>query len=279
MHPPERAAAAEGGAGSWLAARLARGYGFGDPRAWRLFLHYFRPHGRTLLGYAIGASLVSMLLLPVVWLVRYAFDHAIPAADVDLLCGIGAAIVAVRLLGTVLSLTLRRTIVGVIKRSVTRLREDLLEHVYLAPRDQMSRADLDRLQTRIVQDTERVDVMGNALLSGRAAGPVLERGAGGDADVVQPRPGAAGAAAAAGGLAGGRVHQPLRVARRAPLPGRVRVVQQGHVVRAAPAGPHPRAGLRGRGDRAAEGRDRRVARRAARGCPGASRCTARCRRP
>jgi ATP-binding cassette subfamily B protein len=166
MRPPERVAGAGEGAWARLAARLARGYGFGDPRAWRLFLRYFRPHRRTLLGYAVGASLVSLLLLPVVWLVRYAFDHAIPAADVALLCGIGAAIVGVRLLGTLLSLTLRRTVVGVIKSAVTRLREDLLEHVYLAPRDQMSRADLDRLQTRIVQDTERVDVMSNALLSG-----------------------------------------------------------------------------------------------------------------
>ncbi len=165
MSQPERGAAS-GGALSRVAARLARGYGFGDPRAWRLFLHYFRPHRHRLLGYALGASIVSLLLLPVIWLVRYAFDHAIPDADVGLLCAIGAAIVGVRLVGTVLSLTLRRTVVGVIKRAVTRLREDLLEHVYLAPRDQMSRADLDRLQTRIVQDTERVDVMSNALLSG-----------------------------------------------------------------------------------------------------------------
>jgi ATP-binding cassette subfamily B protein len=166
MRPPEAAPAVRGGALPRLLAQFARGYGFGDPRAWRLFLRYFRPHARTLFGYALGASLVSLMLLPVVWLVRYAFDRAIPAADIGLLGAIGAAIVAVRLVGTLLSLALRRTVVAVIKAAVSRLREDLLAHVYLAPREQMSRADLDRLQTRIVQDTERVDVMSNALLSG-----------------------------------------------------------------------------------------------------------------
>jgi ABC-type multidrug transport system fused ATPase/permease subunit len=167
MPPPDPVVAVPAGRpSSRVAARFARGYGFGDPRAFALFVHYFKPYRRMLLGYAVGASLVSMLLLPVIWLVRRAFDHAIPAGDVTQLCRIGAAIVGVRMLGTLLSLSLRRTIVAIIKRAVTRLREDLLAHVYLAPRDQLSRADLDRLQSRIVQETERVDVMSNALLSG-----------------------------------------------------------------------------------------------------------------
>jgi ABC-type bacteriocin/lantibiotic exporter with double-glycine peptidase domain len=149
-----------------LAEVAARGYGFADRRALGLFLHYVRPHRGALLAYALGAAAVSLLLLPVVWLVRHAFDVAIPRSDVALLAGIGAAIVGVRLAGTLASLALRRHVVGIIKRMVMRLREELLEHVYLSPREQMSRADLDRLQTRIVQDTERVDVMSNALLSG-----------------------------------------------------------------------------------------------------------------
>jgi len=87
MPPPDSSAAAPaGGLVARIAAHLARAYGFGDPRAWTLFLRYFSPHRRMLLGYAIGASLVSMLLLPVVWLVRHAFDHAIPAGDVARLC-------------------------------------------------------------------------------------------------------------------------------------------------------------------------------------------------
>ncbi len=149
-----------------MLATIAARYGFQDPAAWALYWRYFGPHARGLAGYAAGATLVSLLLLPVIALIRYAFDHSIPDGNMLQLAGIGAGIVVVRLLGTITSLGLRRHIVGIIKQAVTQLREDLLEQLYLTSREQLSRADVDRLQTRIVQDTERVDVMSNALLSG-----------------------------------------------------------------------------------------------------------------
>jgi ATP-binding cassette, subfamily B, bacterial len=148
-----------------VAGLIAGRVGIGQERSWRLFWRYFRPQRGALVLYALGASLVSFLLVPVVWLVRLAFDTAIPGRDVATLCWIGLAIVAVRCVGTAATLGLRRWIVSIIKRAVTRLREDLLEKLYLTPREQLSRADVDLLQTRIVQDTERVDVMSNALMS------------------------------------------------------------------------------------------------------------------
>ncbi len=145
---------------------LAQRYGFADPRAWRLFARYFSPYRGALLGYAVGATVVSLLLLPVILLVRYAFETALPQGDVKKLAIIGGVIIAIRLVGTAASLALRMQVVRVIKGAILTMRSDLIEQVYASSRDNLTRADLDRLQSRIVQDTERVDGLGNALLSG-----------------------------------------------------------------------------------------------------------------
>jgi ATP-binding cassette, subfamily B, bacterial len=149
----------------WLAG-LARRYGFVDARSWPLFARYFRPYRLGLLAYAVGAALVSLLLLPVVLLVRHAFETTLPAGDVGGLAAAGALIVGIRLCGTAASLALRMKVVRIIKSAVMRMREDLLELVYASSREKLTKADVDRLQTRIVQDTERVDALGNAILSG-----------------------------------------------------------------------------------------------------------------
>jgi ATP-binding cassette subfamily B protein len=166
--PPDAGA---GGAGSRSAPvrileTVAARYGFRDRRSWRLFASYYRPHLWGLAVYALGAAVVSFLVLPVMLLVKHAFEHAIPEGRVGLLVALGAGIVGIRLAGTVAGLALRMHVVRIIKSAIRRMREDLLEQLYQRPREQFTQADVDRLQTRIVQDTERVDTMSNALLSG-----------------------------------------------------------------------------------------------------------------
>ena len=140
--------------------------GFGGPEAWRLFSRYFGPHRNALLVYAVAAALPAVAIVPVLLLVRFAFDTAIPQSDVTLLIGVGAAIVLIRLVGSGAALGLRLYIVRLTKSTVARMRADLLERLYQIERSALTRADVDRLQNQVVQDTERLDVLIGSLLSG-----------------------------------------------------------------------------------------------------------------
>ena len=137
-----------------------------DVRAWKYFLGYYRPYAGKLLGYTLIAGFQSALIVPVFYLVRFAFDVAIPKGNVTMLVYAGLGIVLVRLVSGLLMLGSRRLIVRLIKSAITRLRNDLVVKLYSLSREFHNRADLNQLHTRLVQDTERMDNVSNTLFSG-----------------------------------------------------------------------------------------------------------------
>jgi ABC-type multidrug transport system fused ATPase/permease subunit len=137
-----------------------------DRAALRLFMGYYRRRVARLLVFTAGAALQSMLVLPVLVLIQYAFDQAIPGADVASLVRVGAAIILIRITGTLLSLALRSQVLHTIKGAVTELRRDLVSRLYRLSHRYYASADLALLHTRIVQDSERVDLLSNTLFSG-----------------------------------------------------------------------------------------------------------------
>ena len=72
--------------------------------AWDYFIGYYRSRWIALGSYALAASLQSLLVLPVLALIRYAFDTAIPQGQITRLLLIGAAILLIRLIGSVAGL-------------------------------------------------------------------------------------------------------------------------------------------------------------------------------
>lgn len=136
-----------------------------DRDALHLFAHYYRNHGRRLLVYALAASVQSLFVLPILFLIRLAFDQAIPQGEVDTLITIGIAIIAVRAVYSLTGLGLRFYILKLIKGAVGELRRDLLERLYTLERDYFGHADLDKIHARIVLDSERFDNLSNRLLS------------------------------------------------------------------------------------------------------------------
>jgi ABC-type multidrug transport system fused ATPase/permease subunit len=137
-----------------------------DWGAVRFFLGYYRPRLARLLLFTFGAAVQSLLVLPVLALIRFAFDRAIPGRDVGGLVRVGLAIILVRAAGTVISLALRSHVLHTIKSAVTEMRRDLVARVYRLSHRYFVRADLAVLHTRIVQDSERVDQLSNTLFSG-----------------------------------------------------------------------------------------------------------------
>jgi ABC-type multidrug transport system fused ATPase/permease subunit len=139
--------------------------GLFDRGAWRYFYSYYRAERGRLLVYAVVASAQSQLVLPILFFIRYAFDVAIPKAQISLLLGIGFAILLTRAVNSAISLYMRALILRITKGAVCQMRIDIVRRLYSLSREFYAGADSDTIHTRIVQDTERVDNMSNSLLS------------------------------------------------------------------------------------------------------------------
>lgn len=137
-----------------------------DRAAFRMFLGYYRSRVGRLLVFTFGATVQSMLVVPVLALVSVAFDRAIPTGDIALLVRLGAGIIVLRVAGAALSLALRSQVLHTIKGAVTELRRDLVSRLYRLSHGYYANADVALLQTRLVQDSERVDHFSNTLFSG-----------------------------------------------------------------------------------------------------------------
>lgn len=134
-------------------------------QAWEYFARYYRGL-YTRLGFSslISASQV-VLILPVILLVKYAFDIVIPEGKINMLVAIGIAIFLLRLINSGVSLWVRQMNITLINTAVFRLRSGLLHRLYSLPRSFYTREDHRILHARIVQDSERLTHLSNALIS------------------------------------------------------------------------------------------------------------------
>ena len=136
-----------------------------DGRAWRFLSRYFVPRWPALLLCVAIASMQSVLVLPALYLVRRAFDTALPQGDIAMLGWIGLGLLAARAANSGVGLLTRWLSLRLVKEAISRLRQDLLAELYALSRAFHRRADADRWQTRLVMETERIDTMSAALLS------------------------------------------------------------------------------------------------------------------
>lgn len=136
-----------------------------DHDAWRHFSHYLQGRVPALLLNSSIAAAQSLLVLPVLYLIRYTFDEAIPAGDAGLLIAIGAGIILIRAVESGIALGLRFANLKIIKGAVRDMRHDIVARLYDLSRDFHSRSDRNQLHARVVIDTERVDTMCDALIS------------------------------------------------------------------------------------------------------------------
>lgn len=134
-------------------------------RVWRYYGGFYRGRYVRLVSAILASIAQSFLQLPIVLLVRKAFDQAIPSRDFSALTCIGVSIIALYLASGGLSLYARYAVLQVTKLVIQRMRRELLQKMYAVSRAYYSEADLDILHTMAVQDTERVDIMSNALIA------------------------------------------------------------------------------------------------------------------
>lgn len=129
------------------------------------FAHYYRNCASSLLYYVFWASLQSLLALPLLFLIRYFFDNAIPQGRINTMIEIGIGVVLLRIIYSIMNLKLRAYILKMIKQAVTDLRKDLIKKLYNLQQSYFSHTDLDIVHAHLVIDSERFDNLSNRVLS------------------------------------------------------------------------------------------------------------------
>ncbi|MES2393140.1 MAG: ABC transporter ATP-binding protein [Acidobacteriota bacterium] len=132
---------------------------------WTYLWRYMRAFRLRLAGCVMLALLQSLGLLPIAWLVRRAFDTVIPHARVHDLLLLGGEILLLAVAASCVTLTTRFAALRTTKQAVTAMRSDLVVHCQALPRVYHDTAGRGELHTLLVQDTQVVDVMLNALIS------------------------------------------------------------------------------------------------------------------
>jgi ABC-type bacteriocin/lantibiotic exporter with double-glycine peptidase domain len=134
-------------------------------QALRYLLGHMRgKEGLVALVAAMGC-IQSLAALPMLYGMRHAFNQVIPAGRIDWLVTLGLSLAALRIGFGGLALLGRWLTVRLTKGIVREIRSDLLAYIYALPANHFAHADAARLQTRIVTETERLDVLLSSIVS------------------------------------------------------------------------------------------------------------------
>jgi len=133
--------------------------------AWMYFIGLFNGQYKKLIVSTFGSALQALLIIPVILLIRFAFDEILPQKDIKLLIYAGIAILILRLINSLLAIWLRDVHLKIINNSIFQLRNNLFAKLYTLSRNFHTSHDPKILHTQIVVDTERLSNMSNAIVS------------------------------------------------------------------------------------------------------------------
>lgn len=133
--------------------------------AWQYYFKFYRGYYRPLLLSIAVSTGQSLIAIPIALLIKTVFDSLIPAGDFSDLTLAGSVLVLLYLINGAGTLWTRHVTLKTTKAVIQEFREEILKHLYSFPRAFYADADHGKLHTTVVQDTERLDVMTNALLS------------------------------------------------------------------------------------------------------------------
>ena len=133
--------------------------------AWVYYLNFYRRDAVRISACGLVSAIQSLIVLPVALLIRYAFDHALPTNQFNSLLLVGLAILFLQLFNSGLTILIRKVTLRITKLGTLRMREDLLHKLYLLPRSYFSDLDRGKLHATLVQDSERLDRMSNAVFT------------------------------------------------------------------------------------------------------------------
>jgi ABC-type multidrug transport system fused ATPase/permease subunit len=135
------------------------------PHTWRRYWQFYQG-SRTAVGAAVALGVLQLAaVLPIPLLIRQLFDEAIRKGDTARIVTLVIALASLQLAASAIALAARYVSLRTTKQAIYHLRQSLLAKLYAMPHSWLQHADLVRLHTQVVDDTERVDNMSNVVVA------------------------------------------------------------------------------------------------------------------
>ncbi|MEN8153738.1 MAG: ABC transporter ATP-binding protein [Acidobacteriota bacterium] len=132
---------------------------------WNFYLKYYQGNYKKI-GLSIALSIIqSVVLIPAVILIKNIFDKVLPGKNFNELILYSVLILIIYIFNGLISLATRMISLKTTKSVIQKLRDRIIEKVLLLPKSFLAEEKKAQLHTVIVQDTLRIDIMSNALLS------------------------------------------------------------------------------------------------------------------
>ncbi len=133
--------------------------------AWRYYLACYNGSKLRLAATLSASVALSLLSLPLILLVRYIFDTVLPQGNFRALLLCAGAMLAASVAQSAVAFWIRRSSLDITKKVILDLRTKLIARLFELPAEYFGRHERMALHSTIVQETERVDVMSNALVA------------------------------------------------------------------------------------------------------------------
>src|SRR4051812_31860794 len=131
---------------------------------WGTLARLFAGSRRVLLASTAVSIAQAALLLPVALIVRRVFDTLVPQGDEGAIATSGLIVFVLYMASAALGLLTAQMVLTATRSAITQLRGELIERVVAFPRAWFDRSQMPKLQSTIVQDSDRVDAMANVLV-------------------------------------------------------------------------------------------------------------------
>jgi ABC-type bacteriocin/lantibiotic exporter with double-glycine peptidase domain len=128
------------------------------------YLQLYRGSARDLLLATGGGIAQSLVLIPIIWLVRHAFDEMIPGRDMVGLLATGLLMIGLYLASGALLLWSRSIALRSTRAAIERLRADLVRKIQRLPRERFVSDEAGHIHSLLVHDTERASLMSVAFI-------------------------------------------------------------------------------------------------------------------
>lgn len=131
---------------------------------WRSYLSYYGKCRWKLAAAVLLSIGVSLLSLPTILIVKYVFDHVLTRNNFRglLLCAVG--LLALAVISCAAMMWIRWSALQIGEAVTMRIRLELIERLYKLPRQFLAENQRMELHDTIVQDTLRINQMGNTLV-------------------------------------------------------------------------------------------------------------------
>jgi len=132
---------------------------------WKYYIDLYKKQYLKLILSIVISIAQTIFVLPVIFIVKYVIDELIPNENYILIIWMGLVLFFLNIVSYGFNLWASHLTLKTTKQVITDIRNQLLNKCFHLSRTFLTKTDLNTIHASIVQDTHRLDVMSNALIS------------------------------------------------------------------------------------------------------------------